>query len=569
MMLALIGMLTVAPAKPPVPMLRTLHQIQALYSGQRALETTRFVAQFWRVPGNTGFNASIHRVAEILAAAGYVPREKARSTDRLVYRIEHRPLGHPTWEPVGGRVTIAGDSTPLLRYETNRHLVTINSASTQPGGVEAEVVKVTAGQWPDSAAVAGRIVYALGPIGRLYPEAMKRGAVGVVAYSLPAYTRPEVNQHSIQFSGIPLDTTRAGWGVLLSYAARRRLDDALSRGPVRLRVELETKRYPSDELTLVAEVRGSQAPEERFVFSAHVQEPGANDNATGVGALAEMARVAAQLVRAGKQDPDRTITFLWGDEIRSTRRFIEEDSVRARGIKWGMSLDMVGENASKTGGTFLIEKMPDPSAVWNRGEDHHTEWGGGPVAMDQVRPHFFNDFVLRRALDQAGRQGWVVRTNPYEGGSDHIPFIMAGKPAVLLWHFTDQFYHTDGDRIENVSAAELANVGITAVYSALALTAGGDGTMITLAGELGIAAEARLTAETALSQAAIKAGGDLARERPIIEAWIAWYRGAIASVREIAVGPASAAVESAIRGASAEVEARGTAALSTIANPSR
>ena len=33
-----------------------------------------------------------------------------------------------------------------------------------------------------------------------------------------------------------------------------------------------------------------------------------------------------------------------------------------------MSLDMVGEDVKKTGGSFLIEKMPDPSAIWTRGK---------------------------------------------------------------------------------------------------------------------------------------------------------------------------------------------------------
>ncbi len=566
-MFTLIAALFGAPPQPPPAMARTLHEIQSLYSGAQALETTRFVAQFWRVPGNTGFNASIHRVAGILAAAGYVLQDKARPTDRLTYRIERRPLGRPTWEPVGGRVTIVGDSAALLNYETNRHLVTINSASTPPGGVEADVVKVSGGQWPEASTLAGKIVYAEGPIGRLYTEAMKRGAAGVVAYAMPAYTRPEVNQHSIQFSAIPLDTAHAGWGVLLSYAAHRRLDASLAHGPVRLRVELETKRYASDEFTLVAEIRGTRAPGERFVFSAHVQEPGANDNASGVGALAEMARVAAKLVRGRKQNPDRTITFLWGDEIRSTRRFIEEDSARARGIKWGMSLDMVGEDVTKTGGTFLIEKMPDPSAVWTRGDDHHTEWGGSPVGMEMVHPHFFNDFVLHRALDQAARTGWVVRTNPYEGGSDHIPFITAGKPAVLLWHFTDQFYHTDGDRIENVSARELANTGTTALYAALTLTSGDQATIPFLADELAHAAATRFDAETSQSRAAIAGGGDAARERAILEAWTTWYRGAIGSLSEIAIGAPSAAAVTAIRAGADAVSARGIAALAAIAPP--
>ena len=42
---------------------------------------------------------------------------------------------------------------------------------------------------------------------------------------------------------------------------------------------------------------------------------------------------------------------------------------------------MVGENTDITGGIFLIEKMPNPSAVWTRGNDKHTEWGGRKMSL--------------------------------------------------------------------------------------------------------------------------------------------------------------------------------------------
>src|SRR5262249_31165280 len=159
--------------------------------------------------------------------------------------------------------------------------------------------------------------------------------------------------------------------------------------------------YTSEELTIVADVRGKTKPDERFVFSAHVQEPGANDNASGVGTLAEMARTTAALVQQNKITPQRTITFLSGDEIASTSRYIKDASIRSRGIKWGLSLDMVGEDIQKTGGTFLIEKMPDPSAIWTRGNEKHTEWGGGELKESDLFPHYFNDLLLNRCLNEA------------------------------------------------------------------------------------------------------------------------------------------------------------------------
>ncbi len=72
--------------------------------------------------------------------------------------------------------------------------------------------------------------------------------------------------------------------------------------------------------------------------------------------------------------PRRTLTFLWGDEMRVSREWLRARTRRAATGRYMMSLDMTGEDVKKTGGTFLIEKEPDPSAVWPRPSDPHTEW---------------------------------------------------------------------------------------------------------------------------------------------------------------------------------------------------
>jgi hypothetical protein len=263
-----------------------------------------------------------------------------------------------------------------------------------------------------------------------------------------------------------------------------------------------------------------------------------------------MARVLASLVRDGRADPRRTITFIWGNEIAATAAFLA-DSARTRGVRWGMSLDMVGENTALTGGTFLIEKMPDPSAVWTRGDDKHTAWGGSPLKEEEIVPHYFNDFVLRRCLDQAAGTGWVVRTNPFEGGSDHTPFLRAKKPGLLLWHFTDEFYHTDGDRIDKVSSRTLANVGTAALVSALTLASADGETARAIVAEVEAAALARLGTEAKLSRAAVQGGGAWSTEQHILRAWGKYYEGALTAASEIEVGGATAqttaAIEAAVR----------------------
>jgi len=381
---------------------------------------------------------------------------------------------------------------------------------------------------------------------------------------MPAYTKPEINRSSIQFSSIPYDSVRKTWGMPISHGAIESLRAALAKGPVRVRVMTKTKLFPSVERTVVAEVHGTTLPNERFVFSAHVQEPGANDNASGVGALAEAARVFAKLSTSGAVQPKRTITMIFGNEIAQTRNFLADDSVRTRDVKWGLSLDMVGEDTKKTGGTFLIEKMPDPSAVWTRGDEKHTEWGGSPMTKDKIVPHYFNDFLLARCLDQAATTGWVVKTNPFEGGSDHTPFLQFKKPGVLFWHFTDQYYHTDGDRIDKVSATTLQNVGISALVSALTL-ANADGPMArSLIAEMERAALARLDVETALSRAAMTAGGNATNERDILQTWTDYYVNSIATMSDIEAGGSSAQTTAAIAAARDRVRSAGAERVASI-----
>jgi hypothetical protein len=330
-------------------------------------------------------------------------------------------------------------------------------------------------------------------------------------------------------------------------------------------VKTKSKMFASDELTLVAEVQGSVAPSERYVLSAHVQEPGANDNASGVGDLSEMARVLGALVANKSIQPKRTITMLFGLEIAQTRNFLADDSVRTKSVRWGLSLDMTGEDTKKTGGTFLIEKMPDPSAVWTRGDEHHSEWGGRPIPKSDIVPSYYNDYLLSRCLDQAAATGWVVRTNPFEGGSDHTPFLQFKKPGVLFWHFTDVYYHTDGDRIDKVSKDELVNVGNAALASVLTLTSADGATARSLIAELEHAAIARLDVETALSKSAIAGGGKLTTEEEILRTWMDYYVASLHTMTDIEVGGSSRETLAAIDAAASRVQQAGAARLASLA----
>ena len=525
-------------------------------SGEQAYETTAFMEQFWRVVGNEGFNKSIHKVAESLKAAGYVLEENASNTDRFTYRLEKRPLQHPTWEILDANISLVGENTPLLSFSSNRNMVYINSISTPKNGLTSEVIYVEGIDDLQRISVKGKIIFTETNATDIYKEGvLKKGALGIITYDNPDYLKPDVNVNSIQFRSLTFDPKNT-WGIALSYSAKERLKAALEKGPVYAKVYISSKVYPSEELTLVANIKGSEIPGESLVFSAHVQEPGANDNASGVGVQLEMATAAAKLIRNGGIDVQRTMTFIWGDEIISTKRYLQENEKRAKGIKWGLSLDMVGENTAITGGTFLIEKMPDPSAIWTRGKDKHTDWGGNLLTLEDMRPHYLNDYMIYNFLKQGKVAHWEVNTNPYEGGSDHTPFLDNNIPGLLFWHFTDQFYHTDNDRLDKVSQETLKNVSIAALASALTLVNGDSYSAMDIVKIVRDAATNRLSEEFLLSEKSIKAGNLLESEIDIIKAWEDWYLKAIASTTDLASPENTVILDKAILEAQATIESQ-------------
>jgi hypothetical protein len=78
----------------------------------------------------------------------------------------------------------------------------------------------------------------------------------------------------------------------------------------------------------------------RIVVVAHVQEPGANDNASGSATLYVMAASLAHAVRTrALVAPARTLTFIWGDEIRASRQWLSAHPEPAKSVQYMFSLD--------------------------------------------------------------------------------------------------------------------------------------------------------------------------------------------------------------------------------------
>ena len=481
-----------------------------------AADVVTFMAPMWRLAGNPAFEHSQQFIFDRLAAAGLQPK------------YETYPNGGQGWEYVRGTVRIGGPSGEvLLSKETHRVPLAINSFSTRPGGVTLRLVD--AGQGTTDAAyegkeVNGAVVLASGGLSQAWSFAARaRGAAGVISTAIAPYTKPAETPDVLQWDSIPYVEALQSFGFKAPPRLAARLRAELAKGEVNLHVDIQTVFHRRPNRTLIAEIPGRRSPEQRIVLAAHVQEPGANDNASGCGTLLAAALAMHDGIRRGSLPaPARTLTFLWVDEITGSRQWVKEHAGEVKDVVAMLSLDMTGEDTTKTGGTFLIEKQPDPSAVWERPSDPHSEWGAGKVDPAIVRGSFLNDLHLAVALRRARDTKWVVRTNPYEGGSDHTVFITAGVPALLNWHFTDRFYHTNLDTTDKVSAAEMQHVAIIVATTSLFLAA---------ADQTDAAAMTTLIETARMERLATEVNNQASPE--ILAAWNKWYDEAVASLRRL------------------------------------
>jgi aminopeptidase YwaD len=526
------------------------------YREARAMEVVTFMDRYWRLAGNTGFDATLERLKAGLADSGF--RDGVANPQVSAAWFGEYPNGGNGWESVRAEMTIVGAAAgavpeavfdPVVDYIA----LAMNSFSTPLEGVTARLVYV--GRGTDAASydgvdVKGTIVLGDGGLRGLWTQAVKqRGAIGVIsAAPPPAYTRPDQTPEVFQWSGVPYDETVKAFGFVASRKVADRLKARLRDGAVTVKAVVDTRFRPNAPgRYLAAEIPGRVAPDQRVVLVAHVQEPGANDDASGCATLYELARTIQAAVASGALPaPRRTLTFLWGDEMRVSREWLRADAARAKGVRYMISFDMTGEDAAKTGGSFLIEKEPDPSAVWFRPSDPHTEWWAGDnYRADSLAGSLLNDVVLAACLRRARDTGWNVQTNPYEGGSDHSIFLQARIPAVLATHFTDRYYHTNLDRADKTSAAEMGHVGIAMGTAATLLASAGDQDALAVVDLVAAAAERRLALEA-------KQGADT----QVLEAWKKWYGKALESVLQLPAEPTSAALRARVSAAGARVGTR-------------
>src|SRR5690606_20808765 len=198
----------------------------------------------------------------------------------------------------------------------------------------------------------------------------------------------------------------------------------------------------------IAEIKGSQFPDEYVILSAHLDSweggSGATDNGTGTIAMMEVARVLKKIL----PNPKRTILIgLWGSEeqgLNGSRAFVLDNPA-------------------------VVEKT---QAVFN------LDNGTGRVAnIDGSGFVHAYDFIGRWLNEVPREITKDIKTtfpgSPGGGGSDHASFVAAGVPAFMLsslsWGYFTNTWHTNLDTYDKLVFDDLRyNVILTAVMTYMA-----------------------------------------------------------------------------------------------------
>ncbi len=204
----------------------------------------------------------------------------------------------------------------LLDFQHDPWHVIQWTSGTPEGGLEGELVVIDSREELEAkapGALLGKVVLTCMEPRVLMPLLADRGAVAVIT-DRPIDRLPDA-----------LAWTKFGWGAVpMEWATARLVGLVLSqnqgrelrrlvgqRGPLRLRVEVEVRRYVGSHDVVSGLVCGGDDPQDEVWVLAHSAEPGAVDNASGVALCVEIARLLEGLIAAGKlRRPRRSIRLL-------------------------------------------------------------------------------------------------------------------------------------------------------------------------------------------------------------------------------------------------------------------
>lgn len=215
-----------------------------------------------------------------------------------------------------------------------------------------------------------------------------------------------------------------------------------------VRVNVESETLPEGPVyNTIAEMRGTELPEEYILLSAHLDSwdggTGATDNGTGTVIMMETARIIKQLL----PNPRRSIVVgLWGGEeqgLNGSRAFSEDHPEVVEGLQASFNQD---------NGTGRVARISMQGLTGAAG--------------------LFGKWLARVPSEITRHIDLFIPGTPGGGGSDYASFVCHGAPSFSLSSLSWEYrytWHTQRDTFDKIVFDEVKNnVALTAMLVYLA-----------------------------------------------------------------------------------------------------
>jgi len=417
------------------------------FSGINALNKLYEISKHHRIQGSTGLVETAKFIKNYLDELGFNVSEV-----RFPYDGISKFFGitvNMGWDVYDASLYMVKPKEKLLhRFLDSPTLVVAHSPSTRRKFIEGSLVYVNAGFSKDfeKIDVSGKFVLTHGRAYRVFIEAAKRNALGVIVFrkdsKIPEavpyqglfLTKNEVNKY---MNTIALSISEKTAKELLSY---------LKKGEnVILRAYIDSEFKVNEGIVIVAEYEGRSERHVGLVAHYCHPKPSANDNASGTATLMEAARTLKAVVGSKLKKPDLGFKFIWVPEYTGTLALFALKPEYVNNIVYVINLDMVGEAQDKTGSTFIVFRTPmSRISLLNAVAEYVTEKIVGKL----------------KTFGGTGKLPIIRYTfEQFSPGSDHDIFNIMGISSVMINQWPDKFYHTDMDTPDKVNPEMLKIAG--------------------------------------------------------------------------------------------------------------
>lgn len=192
------------------------------------------------------------------------------------------------------------------------------SAPTPPEGIAAELIILEEGTVAEveSLDIHGKIVFTpRHPTGIKAIVSQKQGA-GIISDRLRTEDKSDAVQWINTWSDSPGGWAMHAhdsrlWGFSLSPTKGKFLRKLSLEGKIKLKATVSTRLYEGSLCYTTGIIKGTKYPDEEIILVAHINEQGANDNASGAATIIECAQAFQKLISSRElSHPKRTIRFL-------------------------------------------------------------------------------------------------------------------------------------------------------------------------------------------------------------------------------------------------------------------